>query len=46
MHHGELQHTGVEAQYKVLILKRRIFMGALAGHIEGVEANNVTTATH
>ena len=42
---GDLQIV-VEAQCKVLILQGQIFMGALAGHIEGVEANNITTATH
>ena len=45
MHRLELQHTDVKAQYKALVRKRWILMGALAGHVEGVETNDATTAT-
>lgn len=44
MHRLELQHLDLKAQYKALVRKRWILMGALAGHVEGVETNDVTTA--
>lgn len=43
-HRLELQHTDVKAQYKALVRKRWMLMGALAGHVEGVETSDVTTA--
>ncbi|KAH0831290.1 hypothetical protein J3R83DRAFT_13927 [Lanmaoa asiatica] len=45
MHRLELQHTDVKAQYKALVRKRWTLMGALAGHIEGVEMNGTATAS-
>ena len=44
MHRLEFQHTDVKAQYKALVRKRWILMGALAGHVGGVETNDATTA--
>jgi len=43
-HRLELQHTDVKAQYKALVRKRWMLMGALAGHVESVETSDVTTA--
>ncbi|KAF8558606.1 hypothetical protein OG21DRAFT_1493826 [Imleria badia] len=43
MHRLELQHINVKAQYKALVRKRLQLMGALAGHVEGVENDVVRT---
>ena len=43
MHRLELQHTDVKAQYKALVRRRWMLMGALAGHVESV-TNDATTA--
>ena len=43
MHRLELQHLGVKAQYKELARKRWELMGALAGHVEGINSDIART---
>jgi hypothetical protein len=43
-HRLEMHHTDIKTQYKAMVRKRWTLMGALAGHIEGVEMNDTTTA--